>query len=148
MLEWCISETRPIFIIKIVNKWRNICHFSTYITSVGSAHSSSTFPFIRRSLRFSSSTSLTFGSVWYVRCSMCVLVFCRRHRRRCCCCWCCEIDVTCFTFIPDPHPQSDTHFSFSFRLRSDGWFFFCVCPVLHLFFKNIKICVFDFEPNS
>lgn len=44
MLEWCISETRPIFIIKIVNKWRNICHFSTYITSVGSAHSSFYLP--------------------------------------------------------------------------------------------------------
>lgn len=51
--------------------------------------------------------SLVFRCCYCCYCCYCCCCCC--CRRWCCCC---EIDVTCLTFIPDPHPQNDTHFSF------------------------------------
>lgn len=130
MLEWCISETRPIFIIKIVNKWRNICHFSTYITSVGSVLTRLilyTFPFIRRWSFLSSSPSSTDRHHHHHHLHWLVGMCARSVRSRfpfaswCfgCCFGCCKINITCFTFIPDSHSQR-----YAFFIFGSGFSFF------------------------
>lgn len=116
-------------------KWRNICHFSTYITSVSSElqqqQQQQCSPFylpIHPSVVSSSSISGPIG----MRCTIFFLLlyyllsqfsfsvslslshsFPLSTRDSSPSRWM----VTCFTFIPIPNPQNDTHFSFSFWSR-------------------------------